>query len=332
MTNATPSMDWRESVGSDEAERHASYAKTFASIQSAQSQKHGRGRTLHRKQHAGAAGKLEVLAEIPAYAKHGLFATPGVYDAWVRLSSGGAGMEADKKPDIRGFAIKVHGVKGEAALGNGPAVSQDFLLINQPSFGFPSSHEFIGIVRENVKGPGAFIRYLFSYYGFFGGLKMIKRFAKTLGRKFSGFASEPFFSAAPIACGPYAVRVRMLPEENSAPQTNGTPDWGADFARRLKDGSLRFKLQLQFFVNDTETPIEDTSVEWKEEVAPFVTVATLTLPQQDLVSKSGKELADKIEEATFDPWSALVEHRPLGEVMRARKVVYYQSQLGRKSK
>jgi hypothetical protein len=29
------------------------------------------------------------------------------------------------------------------------------------------------------------------------------------------------------------------------------------------------------------------------------------------------------------PWRALDQHRPLGDVMRARKVVYYESQKGR---
>jgi hypothetical protein len=33
-----------------------------------------------------------------------------------------------------------------------------------------------------------------------------------------------------------------------------------------------------------------------------------------------------VEAAIFDPWGALMEHRPLGDVMRARKVVYYASE------
>lgn len=330
---STPSTEWRERIGSDEATRHASYAEEFAAIQKEQSGVFGRGRTLHRKQHAGASGRLEVKADLPAHARHGLFAKPGGYDVWIRLSNGSAKIEGDKKPDIRGFAIKVHGVQGASALGNGPATSQDFLLINQPTFGFPTSHEFIGIVRSNVKGPGAFIRHLFSTYGFFGGLRMIQRFAKSLGRKFTGFATEPFYSAAPIACGPYAVKVRLLPDlqTNSRGEPAQSGDWGEDFTRKLLDGTLSFSLQLQFFVNEQATPIEDTSVEWNEAVAPFVTVATLTLPQQDCRSTAGQELGAKIEQAAFDPWSALNEHRPLGEVMRARKVVYFSSQNGRKT-
>jgi len=98
----------------------------------------------------------------------------------------------------------------------------------------------------------------------------------------------------------------------------------------LAKGALQFEVQLQFFVDEASTPIEDATNEWPETVAPFVTVAILTIPTQDTESTAGKKLATDIEAAAFDPWNALMEHRPLGEVMRARKVVYYQSQVGRK--
>lgn len=76
---------------------------------------------------------------------------------------------------------------------------------------------------------------------------------------------------------------------------------------------------------------KDATNEWPEEIAPFVTVAVLSVPTQYTESTEGSKLATAIEAAAFDPWNALIEHRPLGEVMRARKVVYFQSQLGRKA-
>lgn len=82
-------------------------------------------------------------------------------------------------------------------------------------------------------------------------------------------------------------------------------------------GPLRFELQLQFFVNEARTPIEDASVDWPDEVAPYVTVGVLTLPPQ---AADDEALVQTIEAAAFDPWAALMEHRPLGEVMaRARR-------------
>ena len=63
--------------------------------------------------------------------------------------------------------------------------------------------------------------------------------------------------------------------------------------------------------------------------SPYVTVAKLTIPSQNLDSEESKALADKMEKTFFDPWNAFLAHRPLGDVMRARKVVYYASQKGR---
>ena len=131
----------------------------------------------------------------------------------------------------------------------------------------------------------------------------------------------------PIACGPYAVRVRLVPATSNGTATPGAKaDWGADFSARLKSQPLTWELQLQPFVSEAVTPIEDASVNWP---SPYTTVARLTLPQQDTASAAGTALAAEAEASVFDPWQALAAHRPLGDVQRARKVVYFESQKGR---
>lgn len=131
----------------------------------------------------------------------------------------------------------------------------------------------------------------------------------------------------PMACGPYAVRVRLVPSASNGAATPGAQaDWGADFSARLRQQSLQWELQLQPFVSEATTPIEDASVNWP---SPYVTVATLTLPSQDTASAAGMALAEKVEGAVFDPWQAMAAHRPLGDVQRARKVVYFASQKAR---
>jgi hypothetical protein len=75
-------------------------------------------------------------------------------------------------------------------------------------------------------------------------------------------------------------------------------------------------------VDETATPIEDASVEWKEADAPYVTVGRLTLPVQDVDGAHGKKVAERVEMLAFDPWHALETHRPLGNVMRARNHAY----------
>jgi hypothetical protein len=323
---AKPSTEWHEQVAPDEAERFARYASAFAELQRRKSERFGKGRALHRKQVLGVAGRLEVLPGLPAHARHGLFASPGVHDTWVRLSNGSPDKAPDRRPDVRGFAVKVLGLRGPGALG-GETESQDFLLINHAAFAFPRSDEFVELVLAAGKGGGALVAHVLRRYGLVGGAKFLARFAKSIGRPFTGFATEKFFSAAPIACGPYAARVRLLPA-SARPAPGAAEDWAADFLQRLTAAELVFDLQLQFFTDERVTPIEDASVDWPEAEAPYLTVARLFLLRRGSATPDAA-LQERIEGGVFDPWSALAAHRPLGDVMRARKVVYFESEKGR---
>lgn len=316
-----PSTTWREIVAPDEEQRFAGYATQFAEMQRKKSERWGTGRALHRKQLLAMNARLEVLGDLPAHARHGLFAKPGAFDVLVRFSNGGVDRLADHKPDIRGMALKVKGLPESPSALGGKTTEQDFLLINHSRFSFPKSDEFVGLVMAAAPGPGSLIRYMFRRYGFIGGLGRLREFGRVFGQKFAGFAAAPLFTAAPIACGPYAAKVRLMPTGSPEPATNHK-DWAAELLGRLARGDLSWELQLQFFVDEATTPIEDASVEW---TSPFVTVARLTMTKP----AEGEELTASTEAAKFDPWNALAEHRPLGDVMRARKVVYFESQKGR---
>jgi len=328
MGSATEaSTGWQEQIAADEAERFARYGEQFAALQARKSKRYGNGRALHRKQLTAALGTLEVLPDLPAFARHGLFAKPGPHEVWVRLSNGGMDRAPDARPDIRGFSLRVFGVHGDSALGNGPAKSQDFLLINQEKFAFPKSDEFVEFVVAASQGNGALLKHLIKRYGLLGGPARLVQMLKTVSKPFGGFATEPVFSCVPIACGPYAVRVRLVPAVGNGKAVSGAnKDWGADFSGRLRQHALEWELQLQPFINEQITPIEDASVNWS---SPYTTVARLLLPQQDTGSTDGQSLATETEASVFDPWQALAAHRPLGDVQRARKVVYFTSQQGR---
>lgn len=325
MSTQTPGTAWQERIAADETERYAGYARLFADIQRRKSARYGTGRALHRKQLTAARGELRVLADLPEFARHGLFAAPASYAVLARLSNGGLDKASDKMPDIRGFSFKVLGVLGDSALGNGPALSQDFTLINQEKFAFTGSAEFVDFVEAASHGNGALLKFLFKRYGLFGGPLQLARMIKIAGKPFKGFTTEPFFSNVPMACGPYAVRVRLLPSQGNGPASPGASNnWGADFSQRLAAAALHYELQLQPFVDEQRTPIEDASVNWS---TPYTTVARLTLPQQ----AASAALLEQAEAGVFDPWQALALHRPLGDVQRARKVVYFQSQQGREA-
>jgi hypothetical protein len=254
---------------------------------------------LHRKQLVALSASFEVLPDLPEPARHGLFATPAKYEAWVRLSNGTFDVRPDSAPDVRGFAIKVLGVDGPDARDGSPATSQDFLLIQFEPFAFPSSDTFVAAVlaaaKAAVPASGA--------------------------PPFSGFATTSFHTTTPFACGPFAARARALPPADRQPRPDAATDLAVDYAQQLTAGPLTYEFQLQFFVHEDVTPIEQPTVSWPEDVAPYVTVARLTVP----TDQPGDAFAAQVESASFAPWNALAEHRPLGEVNRARRVVMDRS-------
>lgn len=323
-----PSIAWQEHVSPGEAARHADAARRIVAVQQAASAADGPGRALHRKQLLALRGTLRVLDGLPPYARHGLFAQPRAYDAWLRLSNGGPRVRPDREPDIRGLALRVTGLAGPAALG-GDTDHQDFTLINHSAFAFADSRPFVGLVESASGGPPALLAWAWREFGALGMLRQMARLAAVRGKTFSGYATEPFFSAAPLACGPFAVRVRLLPPAGQAAPASPPADWAADLRARLAQGPLVWRLQLQFFVDEARTPIENAAVDWPESVAPYLTVADLVVDAAAESDRFGDELARQVESSVFDPWQALAAHRPLGEVMRARKLTYFESQKAR---
>lgn len=323
-----PSTAWQETIGADEDARFEGYAAQLVALQAHAATSDTVGRALHRKQHLGLRATVDILDGLPAHARHGLAAAAGRHDATIRLSNASHARAADRKPDIRGFALRIGGVDGEGALG-GAATAQCFLLINTPTFALPTVEEFVEIVQVVAKGPLAILRAMIRRHGFLGGLKRVRLLQQNLAKPFAGFARETFHTAAPIAWGPYAAKLRLVPTAMPDGPRPTPADWSADVVARLAGYVLTWDLQAQFFVSEAVTPIEDPTVLWPEAEAPFVTVARVTAPAQAPGSPEGQALAADIEAGTFDPWVALAAHRPLGEIMRARKPVYFASQRAR---
>ncbi len=66
-------------------------------------------------------------------------------------------------------------------------------------------------------------------------------------------------------------------------------------------------------------PVEDAGVEWSEQESPFIKVATLRIPVQELRTREREELAENL---SFSPAHSLVDHRPIGGINRARIEIY----------
>ena len=292
----------------EEAARHEAFAALLTSLQAKRREKYGDGRALHRKGLLALPARLSVHADLPDYCRYGLFAKPGDYDAHVRLSNGGMDIQSNRKPDIRGFAISVLGLSGPGALG-GETNRQDFLLINQDSFSSPTSEEFMMLVEPASRGQAAILVAMIRKFGLFGGLSRLRRLAGVLARPFQGFAGERFNSVAPVACGPYAVRVLLDPV---APQARGEADPVEQMRALLTKGPVAYDLKLQFYIDDASTPIEDPTQVWPDDQTPIVTVARLlVMPEAEAPS----DFAAQVEHASFDWVRMLVSCLPFSTLI-----------------
>jgi hypothetical protein len=316
---STPSTSWSEIVAADEDERFEKLAQRLAGVQKARDG--ARTRALHAKSHAGLRAHLRVLGDLPEHARQGMFAAPGEHKAYVRFSNGNGAIQPDKAPDLRGLAVKVLDVRGPKVLGD--AATQDFLMIDAPTVPFRTPEEFVAFVCASSPPDGGIGR-VFGEVGFFRTLALLAGLAKAAKGRPRNVADKAFYSAAAIQFGTYAARYGAFPLH--AEVDDGAPSAERDYlgprtVRRVASRPLEYELRAQFFEGEG-TPIEDSRVAW---TSPWVPLARLTIATQDATSDRGKRLHDFVEKLSFDPWHALVEHRPLGAVMRARKHAYYAS-------
>lgn len=311
-----PATDWKEEVAPDEQARFEYFTGVLSEIQA----KAKAGRALHAKGF-GVEAEFEVLADIPADARQGMFDEPKKYPALVRFSNGAPKRQHDKKPDVRGIAIKVIGVAGEKVIpGMETAVTQDFLAIRTPSAPVRDAEEFIKLLRA-AQTPALLPFRLIGSLGFGRAMFVIKRALAGFKMPTAPLAATTYYTGLPSAFGPYAVQYVIRPVD-PVTVTTQPRDLGAELAARLKEKPIVYDVCVKFYENATATPIEDATVEW---TGPLTPVARLTLPAQDVTSARGKAIDAYCEKAAFDPWHCRKDMRPLGNVMRARNHAYRAS-------
>jgi hypothetical protein len=317
-----PITTWKETLLEGEEAVLSKLSEDLAAIQAARTAHQGGGaeRALHVKQHAGLRARLEVHADLPTPYAQGLFAKAGRYDAYVRLSNGTARSQHDKEPDLRGFALKVLGVKGDKALF--PHDTQDFLLIDEDALPFRTPHEFISFL-QCAQSPITLPFTLFGKLGFraFG---LIAALAKGVKGNRGSVIDLEYHSVAPHAWGPYAARLHLVPTHAASPHARAQrePDYlRHELAPRVAAGGIAYGVFVQLHGDPSES-IEDVTRPW---TSPRKEVGKLTIVADDPASGSGKELDAFVSTLSFDPWHSLTTHRPLGLTMRARKPGYLAS-------
>jgi hypothetical protein len=330
------SLQWQEAfVGGSPAtenETFEGYARTIGEIQEKTrrcSDSDDVLRAFHAKSIVGVRNAtLRFRDDLPASLRSG-FAQPGaLYPAIVRISNASGTAHADGDPDMRGFALRVVVSDGQ---------SHDLLMTNQAVSHARNAEQFVvfadaltcGGVRR-VLGLGA----LAWEFGPSETLRMVRHVQAGRKRQIDSLALETFWSRGAIRWGDaLAVRYLLRPTpgtRRAEKDDEGDPDYlRREFAERLRSGSVSYQLLIQPFVDEIRTPIEDGAIEWKETASRPILIATLTMPSHDLLGAEAQAVRASLDDLSFNPWRTPDEFRPLGNMNRARKLVYQASSRNR---
>lgn len=261
--------------------------------------------------------QFTVEQNLPENLRQGLFAQPGPHDSLVRFANASSADDRDK--DFRGMSIKVSGVTGQALWGT--SGEQDFLLNSYPALFASNPDEFLSFIEATA--DDAVWKFFANPFNWDSVAVLLK------GRE---AITSPFdidyWSTTPYRLGlneGVAVKYAALSCTAVAGEEPEDPD--ENFLRtvmqqQLAAGEACFDFMVQFQQDADEMPIEDASVIWDEEDAPYQKVARISIEQQDFSSAGALQ---SCERQRFNPWQSLEEHRPLGGINRVRRAVYSEA-------
>jgi hypothetical protein len=279
-------------------------------------------RDAHPKHHGCVRAEFRIDPDVPSELRHGVFAEPRTFPAWIRFSNGAPKAQSDRRRDQRGMAIKLLDVSGPKVLEDErDAPTQDFVLASYPRFFIRSIGDLVRFSRAAEKKPA------FRVLGFFFGVNPLSwklhEFAALLSslQHATNPLSTRYWSQTSYRLGPHTVKysARSTDRPSPVPSSRSTDYLREAMADQLTRRPAVFEFMIQRQVDPISTPTEDSTIEWPEGIAPFRRVATITIPVQRFDSPDQLALAEHI---SYTPWHTLPVHEPLGGINRARLVAY----------
>ncbi len=262
---------------------------------------------------------------LPEPLRVGVFAANNTHPAVVRFSNGNPHVQADSEGDVRGMAVKLLNVPGTKLLdAERDAQTQDFLLNHTPTIPTADAVDFAAIIDRAEDDENPVLAFL-SWNPFDIEWSKIGLLIDSVTTPIINPLSTPYWSQSPYRLGDETTavkyRARPCPQTALGPELDDEdPDYfSASMEEQLEKGDACFEFGIQQQLDPERMPIEDNSIEWREDESPFIPVATLTIRAQDFQSD---ERRDSCEHLSFTPWHALPEHRPLGSLNRARRKAY----------
>ena len=308
-------------------------------------------RNAHAKGYGLARGEVEILSGIPNEYAQGIYAKPGRHEAMVRFSNGTNHVGDDRfLGPITGIGLKLFGIEGKTLLEDEPdSHTFDYALINHPVFFVNTlkNYIFIQSLFANLGLPppamtpeekeAALHRILYNFVTGKGTLppeewawEELGAFLQLAQHKPINLLLSTYWTMGAVRHGDYVAKVRVAPVQSFADRVvqreidfdSAGQVFRPALVAELRERPYEFDIQVQLSTDLVRMPVEQTTVVWPESLSPYVTVAKLRLPQQDI---GGEDNFERMDKTSMSPWRVTEEHRPLGSIMRSRLEVYRES-------
>lgn len=273
-------------------------------------------RDTHSKMYGVVRAEFTVEPHLAKELAIGIFAQPQTFQAWIRFSNQNTLIQDDYQPDIRGMAIKLMNVPGPKLIEPLAEIStHDFVLISPPRFIAKNLKEFDAMLSA-LQGN------IWQKLLFFGShIKLVWILLRSMIR-IANPLQIPYFSTTAYALGNSAVKYSCRPtstQKDGMPQ-RGNPDYlRSAMVKQLASSDVYFDFCIQLQSDAIKMPIENPQKIWSEAQSPFRKVASIRILQQEFDDEAHHCFGENL---SFNPWRVIEEHKPLGEINRARLSIY----------
>ena len=275
------------------------------------------------KTHGIVRGEFVVHQDLPPQLRHGIYAEPRTYRAWVRFSGPGPYITPDiEDVGFMSISIKLMGVPGPKLMEE-EKFTQDMFGVSTPTFVTPDTRANAQLQIESVKNAQ------FYYFVNFRRSHILDLIMQGLWTKTQSSPFEaPYFSCVPYLLGEgQAMQYSIWPKRKRRTPIPRLPLRPPDDYLRnamvatLAHEDVEFDIRLQLQTDPHLMPLENNAVLWPTKLSPRVSAATLRIPRQKFDSPAQMEFAKRL---SYNPWHCIPEHRPLGNQSRARRRMYYE--------
>ena len=260
---------------------------------------------------------------LPTALRHGIYAEPRSYPAWVRFSGPGPYVTPDI--DDVGFmsiSVKLMDVPGPKLMDE-EQFTQDMFGVSPPTFVTPDVRANAQLQLESLKNAQIF------YFLNLQRPHVLDMIMQGLWIKTQSSPVEaPYFSCVPYLLGEgQAMQYSFWPKTSKRTPIPRLPlrppdDYlRAAMVASLNAGDIELDVRLQLQTDPHRMPIENAAVLWPERLSPRLSAATLRIPRQSFDSPAQMEFSKRL---SYNPWHSIAEHRPLGNQSRARKRIYLE--------